>query len=190
MTIRTDVLFRSKILWGWVIGTYKDSFLQTLYLIYKEINWNANKVNVIGITENYSLELIYNVINAYGNVLLADKKIKEYDGYNEKNNIDLIDTVSIYAGVNKELTTKVLKQLFWSTEQGRIDNTAWIKPRTYMQTSGYRELREDAVGSNWFKNLMYVLVIIGVSIAGYYVLKSYSTYIIASNVGKKRLVAR
>jgi len=188
--LKTDYLFDTKIVWGWLTGTYKESFVRATGTIYRELNYNCNKINVIGITECYSLENIYNVFNAYGNLLIEYSELAEYDGQkgdNDESNINTVQAVAIASSVSTELAGKVLKQLYWSTEQGRVDTSAWIKPRTYMKTEGLRELRKDATGSEWLNKLFWLLGLIAVAVAGFYAFKMYATYKATKFIGTGKL---
>lgn len=175
----TDFGFRGKIVWGWLIGTYQTEYLEMLNIIYNEVNYNANKINALGITENYSMEMFLDVINSYGNLLLDSKTLPEYDGKagdESPNNLIIITETAKVSGNSYEFTNRVLKQLYWSTAQNRIDTTKWIAPRTYMLSAGYRDLRDDAKGSEWFKTIVNIGIGIGVLVAGFYAYKFYATY--------------
>lgn len=175
----TDVGFKGKIIFGWVTGTYHREYLEATYSVYTDVNYNASKVNILGITENYSMEMFFDVFNCYGNILCDSKKYKEYNGQlgdNNPDNLSIIAETSRVSGRSKDFVSRVLKQLYWSTEQGRISSAKWINPRTFMETEGYRELRDDAKGSEWFKTIVNIGIGIGVLVAGFYAYKFYATY--------------
>lgn len=184
--IRTRFSFDTKLIWGWVAGTYKQDFLEAITQIYKEVNYNENKINAIGITEDFSMETFYNVFNTYGNVLIEYKSLPEYDGNQPDNyNIATVSEVAKHSGLTVTLTNRILKQLFWSTEQGRVLSYMWIKPRTWLESAGYRELRTDAKGSDWLQKLLWIIGLVGVSVAGFYAFKMYATYKVANSTRKR-----
>lgn len=85
--IKTDYLFGAKITFGWMIGTYNKEFLEAIYHIYKEVNYNSNKINALGLTENYSMEMFFSIFNTYGNSLLVNKELPEYNGYADRKSV-------------------------------------------------------------------------------------------------------
>ncbi len=88
----------------------------------------------------YSEQRVKTILNTYIAVAL-ESNYPEYDAkrLNDSNLGLLIADVTKRAGENDEMPVRtVLGQLYWSTEQNRVHDTSFIRPRTARNNAQYR----------------------------------------------------
>lgn len=90
----------------------------------------------------YSEERVKVILNTYIQAVLDNVSLPEYDAINSEHlqaSAPTIAEVAVKAGERDEATVRtVLGQLFWSTEQNRVHDTSFIRPRTARNNAQYR----------------------------------------------------
>ena len=104
-----------------------QNYNDVVSLITKEVNHATN-------SRAYTEKRVQMILNVYINAVLENESLPEYDA-RTKETIDrcaeMIAVVTRAAGEQDEKTVRlVLGQLYWSTAQGRVHDTAFIRPRT------------------------------------------------------------
>lgn len=138
--------------------TRDQNYADVVSLITKEINHaacmaDAKNKGTTGVTcyayspKVYSEEKVKTVINTYIQLVLDNASLPEYDALNAANLIASAPTIAAVArsaGERDETTVRtVLGQLFWSTEQQRVTDTSYIRPRTARENEKYRATPEQ-----------------------------------------------
>jgi len=130
--------------WNWVTGTSNWTHEQAITLIREELDYNRSKSNSwFPFKDDLKYSQIRDIINAYDNLQIGYYLMGEaINPYNPKGNVfaneEIITRVSLASSQDKKLVKSTLKQLYYSTSDGRIPTTAFIDPVADMATSEYR----------------------------------------------------
>lgn len=138
--------------------TRDQNYLDVVSLITKEVN-NAfckaeqKRKGGLGLSCDvyspsvYSEEKVKIILNIYIQLMLDNASFPEYDARSAAKlaaSAPTIAQVSAIAGEQDEMTVRnVLGQLFWSTEQNRVTDTSYIRPRTARDNEKYRATPEQ-----------------------------------------------
>lgn len=104
----------------------------------------------------FSEEKVKIILNIYIQLMLDNASLPEYDARSAEKlaaSASTIAQVSAIAGEQDEMTVRnILGQLFWSTEQQRVTDTSYIRPRTARDNEKYRATPEQYKNDD--KNLL------------------------------------
>lgn len=64
--------------WGHITGKYNSSYINTVKTVYNRVNYNISKWNTIPFVETVSYENVDEVINGYGNIVVSDETIEQW----------------------------------------------------------------------------------------------------------------
>lgn len=134
--------------------TRDQNYNDVVSLITKEVNHahclaEQKKRNTLEVScdvyapKVYSEPRVKTILNTYIQVVL-DSTYPEYDAQRLNEAASTIAEVTKRSGENGETGVRsVLGQLYWSTEQGRVHDTSFIRPRTARNNAHYRQTPEQ-----------------------------------------------
>lgn len=120
----------------------------------------------------YSYERVKTILNTYIQIVLNQPNIPEFDASSPeavRNSEITIQAVRQKSGEPDDKTVRlVLNQMYWSTVQNRVKDTAFIKPRTARDNAMYRETPQEykKEDKGFFDKLQDTLGTVGMVVIG------------------------
>jgi len=171
--------------WGHITGKYNSSYINTVKTVYNRVNYNISKWNTIPFVETVSYENVDEVINGYGNIVVSDETIEQW----QPNRFNAVEQQRTYrlvqkaSGVSAKYVKMILDELYWATKDGEVVENKWIRPREFKEYIEYRQQNKATKGNEWFSNTIdvtkWLLILAGIGIAGYLLFNLYNASKIA-----------
>lgn len=144
-----------------------DVYTQTVKLITAEINYahcvaESKKRTVslscdVYVPTVYPKERVQTILNTYIRLVLDSPNLPEFDAatpHAAKASEQIINAVRQKTGEPNDTTVRlVLNQLYWSTVQNRVRDTAFLNPRTARNNAQYRQTPEQYKEKGFWDNV-------------------------------------